>query len=668
MHNEYTGTTTWDGVREQASSCQTRRWVPALVLAAAAVLAFLPALDGGFVWDDNHLIVQSEAITGPRGLSRIWFSAQDPDYYPVTRTLWRAQWLLFGDNTVWWHAVNMALHAASAVLLWYVLAALGVPGALFGALLWAVHPVCAESVAWISEQKNTLAMVFGLLSVAAWLRNDEGRRWVWISAGLFALSLLAKPMLAALPAILLAMAWWRKGVVAKRTVIRVLPHAVLAAAFALLTIRYHTVVNVGGDPVRADGLLSRTAVAGKALWFYLYKAVAPVRLSFVYPRWETGATLSDLVPMALFLAAGILFFRYRRTLGRTPLFAWIVYVAALLPILGFFDVYFMRYSLVADHWQYAALAVVCALAGAGLARLPAMGGARVRIASVVAGLVLVSTLFGLSWTRSGVFENEESVWRSVLARHPDVLVARNNLGIILSGQGRYDEAVEQLRAGVATHPDDFFLYYNLGVAEKGRGNLAAARDYLVRSLELEPDYPSAGYFLAVLALEAGDPEAALPMLREVAKRVPNRAEVFNDMGAACWMLGRAEEAVRHFTRATKINPGYVDARYNLGTVLASMGSLDKAGQHLLETLALSARHAGARRNLGVIMEKKGRHYEAARHFSLWARTEPRCAEAHAHLALALFHLGDMDRAQQAWDRAVELDPDAARRFREGRGG
>jgi len=541
-----------------------RQFLLAALIVAVALLAYAPVLRAGFIWDDDAFLTENPFIHARDGLYRFWFTTAPPDYFPLTSSMLWLEWRLWGPNATGYHLVNVLLHAASAVLLWRVLLRLGVPGAWLAGLLFAVHPVAVESVAWITERKNTLAMVLYLASILTYLRFEDvpvagepeenlsapaaarsgtppsGLRLYIFSLVLFLLALLAKTSVVMLPAVLLGCAWWRRGRVAVRDLLRVLPFAAVSAALGLVTVWYQYHNAIAGHVVRSSGLAARAAGAGWAAWFYLYKALLPMNLCFVYPRWTTSASLLAFVPGFLFLAMLFLFAGFRRGWGRPFLFALGYFLSALLPVLGFVNISFMYYSLVADRWQYTALIGVVSLVAGLLARLLERPGAWRTIAMAVSA-ALVLACAGLTFRQTHIYHDQETLWRATSAKNPTAWIAYTNLGgllvrkamapgadsvALLDEAGRCcDEALRELDQAMAPKP-----YY--AAAYVNRGNVhAAARRYA----EAVRDYNQAIAFK------------------------PDDIVAYYNRGNIYAAAKRYAEAIGDYTRAVEINPGYTGA-------------------------------------------------------------------------------------------------------------
>jgi hypothetical protein len=407
-----------------------------ILLAAVIVLVtlafYLPAVDAGFVFDDDHFLTANPLIHAPDGLRRFWLTADAEDYFPLTSTSLWLEWRLWGKGPTGYHVVNLLLHAASAVLVWRVLKRLNVPGAWLAGLIFGVHPVNVASVAWITERKNALALPLCLLSALLYLRFESSRRWRTYAAALtvFFLALLSKTSVVMLPLVLLGCAWWQRGRVTRKDALRALPFFALAGALAAVELWFHSHHVLTHIAARPEGFFSRTAAAGWSVWFYLYKALLPWKLAMVYPRWNVDPrALAAWLPDLALLAGLALAWRYRRSSwGRPLLFAAGYFIVSLLPVLGVADISFMKYSLVADHWQYVAIIGVIALAVAagvrGWERLPPTPRKQV----VVGLVVLVAALGVLTWMRCDVFETNVTLWSDTELKNPHSYIVEVNLG------------------------------------------------------------------------------------------------------------------------------------------------------------------------------------------------------------------------------------------------
>jgi hypothetical protein len=356
------------------------------LLLAAVLVAYRPALDAGFVWDDDDHVTANPYVVGPMGLRDLWTSPQAV-YYPLVTTSFRLLHAVWGLDPFPYHLATVLLHGLCAIALWRVLLRLHAPGAWLGAALWALHPVQVESVAWITELKNTQSGLFYLLAILVFLRARErgspalAKRL--LQHGLLfacaALAVLSKSSTVMLPLVLALLVWWREGRLSPRTLLGLAPLFLLSAAASAWTIweqRHHSgALGVEWDQTWPE----RIAIAGKAVWFYLAKLAWPEPLIFVYPRWEVDAgRAASYLPAAAGVAALLALWWGRAGPLRPVLVAYAYFLISLFPVLSFFDVYYFRYSFVADHFQYLASMGPLALAGAAIARVasaPAGAGA-----------------------------------------------------------------------------------------------------------------------------------------------------------------------------------------------------------------------------------------------------------------------------------------------------
>ena len=599
-------------------------WVRAGIIVLVTVVVYIPALRAGFVWDDDLFLTNNPLIKANDGLYRFWFTREPPDYFPLVSTSLWLEWRLWGMNATGYHAVNILLHAISSVLTWLVLRRLNIPGAWLAALIFAVHPVNVESVAWITERKNTQPMVFYLLTILLYLRfeSDRSKRWYVFALCAFLLALLSKTSVVMLPFVLLGCAWWQRGRIAQKDLVRSIPFFVLSCVLGMVTILYQSNA-IGGDIVRSGGFLSRLAGAGWAVWFYIYKAVIPHKLSFVYPRWNIDvSSISSYLPGLILVACFAVFYWYRNRWGRAPLFALGYFVVTLFPVLGFFDINFMRYSLVTDHWQYTSIIGIIALVvGTGLLISGGWPG-QLRKLAAGASATLVGLLCVLSWGQSSIYKDVEALWRDTVSKNPEAWLAHNNLGTALLDQGRFDEAVVHCSEALRINPTHTKIRCALGTALVGQGRFKEAVDHFSEALRIEPNF----------------------------------AEAHNDLGRALNEVGRFDEAIRHFSEAVRIKPEFAEAHSNLGITLARMGKLDKAIHHFSRALSIEPNYEGAYYNMGLALAGLGRFEEAIPYLSQAVKIKPDFAEAHYNLGALLAGQGSLEEAIPHFSEALRIRP------------
>ncbi|HVW20521.1 MAG TPA: tetratricopeptide repeat protein [Opitutaceae bacterium] len=628
-------------------------WTMALI-AALALAAYLPTLWNGFVWDDDAMLTRNALIRAADGLRRFWFTRQPADYWPVTSTSLWLEWRLWGPHAAGYHAVNLLLHLAECLLLWRILLRLRVPGAALAAMLFAVHPVNVESVAWIAQRKNLVAMLFYLASIACFLRSGwaegDGRRldrWYALSLAAFLLALLSKGSVAPLPLVLLGILAWRRRL-RPGDLARVFPFLALAALLAWVNVWFQTHGN--GQQIRHADLLQRLLGAGAAVWFYLGKALWPAHLVFVYPQWRVSAAeLRWWLPLLAAAAVTAALLAAKRARGLR--FAWLYFGVMLAPALGFADVYFMRYSLVADHYQHLALIGVVAWLGAAWAGWRAAPALRLGAAGAVLAAFLV-----LTWRQVATYRDADTLYQATLRRDPAGWMVYNNLGQLRLEAGRLDEARRDLEEALRLNPDFAEAWLNLGTLEYDRRRFDAAIADAQQALRIQPRYPEAYYNLgtALHALRRND-EAAAAFAAAVQQN-PDYAEAENNWGVALAESGSLDDARRHYRRALELDPAYAEAHNNLANALAAAGRTDEAIAEYDRALAAQPDYPEAERNLGLALEHASRWAEAIVHFRRAALLRPGDAVVRNDLGVALAQAGRLDEAIAAWEEAVRLDP------------
>src|ERR1700722_11559762 len=633
-------------------------WHFVLFLVATTLIAYLPVWHAGFLWDDDILLTANPLIKDPQGWWRFWVTTRTPDYFPVMSSAFWLEWRLWGMNATGYHVTNVLLHASSAILLWRVLLRLNVPGAWLAAAIFALHPVNVASVAWIAELKNTLSFFFFALSLLSYLKFDDAnqRRWYWISIGAFVLALLSKTAAAPLPFVLIGIAWWRRGRVEWKDVWRSAAFFAVAGSLALITIwfQYHNAIR--HDIVRTDSFWSRLAVAGRAVWFYFYKALFPVNLIPIYPRWNIGAvTMISFVPGLLLAAGFFVCWLYRAKWGKPFLFGLGYAVVMLLPVLGFLNISFFRYSLVADHYQYFAIVGIIALTAAGITKAlnPFPKG---KMAFCGALLLLLAVL---TWKQADVYRDAQTLWRTTLTGNPDSWLAHNNLGDALFQKGNVDDAIVQFQQALQINPGYAQAHNNFGNALLQKKNVNGAIVQFQQALQINPDYADAHYNLGNALLQKGNVDGAIAQFQQALQIKPDYAEAYNNLGNALLQKGNVDEAIVHYQQALQIKPDDAEAYNNFGNALLQKGNVDEAIAHYQQALQIKPDYAEAHNNLGNALLQKGNVDEAIAHYQQALQINPDYAKACYNLGNALLQKGNVDEAIPHFRKALEINPDYA---------
>ena len=540
------------------------------LIVLLVVLAYLPALHGGFIWDDDVYVTNNPLLTAPDGLRRIWFTMDSPSqYFPLTYTVFRLERSLWGLNPAGYHWVNILLHAINAVLVWRLLKRLSVPGAWLAAAIFALHPVQVESVAWITELKSVLSLFFILLTLGCWLEfvGERSRRfWYGLALGFYALALFSKTTACTLPAALLLILWLKTKPIDWRRLAQVVPFLALGLGLGLLTVWWERFHQGTQGKLFSLGWLERILVASHALWFYAGKLFWPVNLTFSYPRWAIEpANLSAYgwLVMGVGLGAAICF--TRRFVGRSVEVATLFYVATLSPLLGFVMLYTFRYTFVADHYQYVASIGLIALAAAGIT----LAFKTKPLLKLACGGALLLTLGLLTWRQTEIYRNPETLWRDTLAKNPDCWMAQDNLGILLAGQGHIEEAMEYYHKAIQLNPNNIEALNDLGIALAAQGRIDEAIENYRKAIQINPNFTEGLDNLGVALAAKGRFDEAIENYRKAIQVNSNRSETFFHLGTTLGQLGRNREAVAQYREALRLNPNLTGALNNLAWVLAA---------------------------------------------------------------------------------------------------
>ena len=582
-----------------------------------AVLAWIyaPCLHGNWLWDDGLEVYQNLALRSPGGWWQAWVHPLGMDYFPLKGTLQWLEWRAWGANATGYHFSNLVLHVVSALLVWRLLGKLGLRFASFGALVFAVHPMAVESVAWISEFKNTVSLPFLLLSCLAFVEYDARRRrgMLLLSVVLFLASLACKTSVVMFPFVLVLFSWWRRGRVAKRDIAVASPFfaASLVLGIATLVFQSHRAIGTGSEQ---EPLMVRVAQAGWSLLSYLRQAMVPTGLAPIYEPVRAG--ILSVIPWVVLAIAFGIFWRRRTGWGRHAILGWGWFLINLVPVLGILPMAYMRIAPRADHFAYVSLVGLAGMAAACAdwvcARLRARSGAaiapRLCLGAVVAGLLAFLCL--QSHAYSGVFHDEKALWTYAVAQSPDAWLARNNLGKALQAEGQSKEASAQFAEAVRLRPDSPEAYANWGNALDSLGLGDAARREFALAIRTDPGFAGGHYDLGLSLMRAGRLDEAAAEFTEALRLNPAYAVAHNNLGLALAHTGHLPEAMEHYRMAIRNDPALQEAHLNLGNALLRLGNLQEAVAEFREALKIDPAYSGAHNNLSIALRQLGRDSEA----------------------------------------------------------
>jgi tetratricopeptide (TPR) repeat protein len=595
-----------------------------VLIAAVTFLAYLPALSGDFLWDDaGH--VTSYALQSWSGLGRIWFEiGATQQYYPLLHSAFWIEHCVWGDASVGYHLVNILWHVISACLLVSLLRRLGIPGAVLVGIVFALHPVCVESVAWISEQKNTLSTVFYLASAIAWLKFEDQRlpkRYV-VAIVWFIAALLTKSVTATLPMAILVIAWWRRGRISwQHDLLPLFPWFVLGLGAGLTTAWFES-TQIGVKSAEFNiSFLSHILLACRVVWFYASKLVWPANLIFFYPHWtiDTSSLWQWLFIVATVITLTALIWWQKR--NRSPLAAILLFCGTLFPVLGFVKVYPFIFSYVADHFQYLASLAMVSFIGASawhgftLLRWPRWTGLGL-------AAILTAILGMLTWQQCGMYRDVRTLYTTTLERNPESWVANLNLGIVLDETGETEKSLS----------------------------------YLKRALELKPAFPETLNSLGNVLNRLGRSSEALPLLNQAIRLEPRFAAAYNSLGATFMNLDRVNDGTLAFRQAVELDPKWTLARLNLGWALANSGHTSDAVAQFRQVLTLQPELAEAEAKWGLTLVIEGNNNEALDHIKRAVYLQPEDPELRYNLGQIFLHTGQKSKAVEQFEETLRIDP------------
>jgi len=558
-------------------------------LILAGFWAYAPSLGGKWLmsWDDNFMVVDNPNLRDLAGIWRIWIASPGADYWPLSSTLLWVEWHVFGPNPLGYHLVNLALHVCSGILIWRVLAQLGLRWGWMGALLFIVHPLTVESIAWVSEVKNALSLPLFLWACSRYIQFDtSGEKSAYRQAlVLFIAALLSKTSVVMLPFVLLLYCWWKRRAITRQDLMRTAPFFAVALVLGIVTVCMQTPTPISQLPAPRTPL-EVGLTAGQAIYFYIGNFLVPFDLAVIYPRW----TLVSPTPLQLLLwplLLGLLALAFvQKSWGRHVLLGVGFLLLTLGPLLGFVHFTYMKFSWVADHFAYLPMAGLIGLAVAGLETFDAALPSRYRRIFPVVTVVLIMALSLETRDYAAAFANETALWNKTLERNPQAFPACNNLGLLALNSGDNAKAIDYFTRALRIQPSALEPNCNLAAALMATGHAASAIQELRGAELINSHYPVAYYDLGTIYLRLGQLPQAIAQLNTAVALSPHRVDARENLGTALIESGRAATAVPDLRAALQDDPRNINVNLDLGLAYLQLKEYPAAASEFRTTLAL----------------------------------------------------------------------------------
>ncbi|HPL64066.1 MAG TPA: tetratricopeptide repeat protein [Syntrophales bacterium] len=678
--------------------------IPVLAIIVISLVLFSPVRNFDFVmYDDDQYVTGNKHVRS--GLNReniVWaFTAvHASNWHPLTWISHMTDVQLFGMQAGSHHVVNAIFHALNAALLYLFLwASTGAVGrSMFVALLFAVHPLHVESVAWIAERKDVLSTFFLLLTLLAYTRysrRPQASTYLLVLL-LFALGLLSKPMLVTLPFVLLLLDFWplrryAPGVISlsgapdrpglKRLVLEKTPLFLLSGASIAATL-YAQQAEISFQSYIPFG--TRTANALSTYGEYIFRTFWPHPLAVLYPYPAE-------IPAAAVIASGILIAGLTaaalKTARNHPYIAtgWFWYLGTLVPVIGLVQV---GVQSMADRYTYIPLIGIF-IAVVWTAGHLAERISRAKLIVPALGAAAVIALSAATWRHLPVWKTSEALFKNALSATTGNYVIHGNMGALLASTGKDDEALAHYGEALRIKPDDADTHYNIGNILARRGQTDEAVSHYREAIRFRPDSAGAHNNLGIALGRKGDNEGAIAHFREAIRINPGFEDALKNLQVAMNKMdktkrpsaveqtagitegtenrdvraglemvrkGDLDAAVRQFRKALNANPDSLEALTNLGLALAHQGKIDEAIPFFRKALKIKPELPEVHNSLGVALARTGKTDEAVSHLRQAIRINPKFAKAHNSLGVILARTGRAEEGLNHLEQAVRLQP------------
>jgi protein O-mannosyl-transferase len=591
------------------------RWFLGLFVGCllASLAVYAPALRGDYIWDDRDIyILNNPLLPQPDGLYRFWFTTEPLDYYPLAYTVYWFGVRLWGLNPLGFHLTNVVVHALAGALLAWTLKGLRFPAAALVGLLFVVHPMNVESVAWISQLKTCLAGMLAFAAAGCFIRG-----WMATALVCFVLSLSSKPIAVAFPVAVLLCGWWRDGRIGRSIILQSLPFFAASLIFGAIGVYFQQANAIGPTTIRTDSTLTRLLASSWAVWFYVWKGLVPINNMFVYPRWNIPAAgVFGFIPAILLFAVVGWCWVKRDVWGRTPLAVIVLYLLMILPSSGLVDVYYWRYTYVGDHYAYQALPVVLAAAVGAvwllLRRRISETGQQPLLFARLASVAVTGFLAVQSLKLSKDYKDDVTLWQATLRRNPGAWLAHTNLASKMLNMGESEKAEPHTKSAFGLRPDLGESHNNMGLMLTRKDRHEEAVEFFREAAKRSPYESLMWENLGIELAHLGRDEEALEMLKKAVDvsaatrwTGPKNARPLCEYANQLSLMDRFDDAMKAFQQAGELRPEEPLVPIGMGHAFARRGMYQQAADEYRRALEIAPRNPNAWFSLGRMQERLG---------------------------------------------------------------
>jgi protein O-mannosyl-transferase len=598
-------------------------------LAVSTLLVFWQVRNFDFVNfdDDVYAYENPYVLNGLTADGIVWAFTSDytGNWHPLTWLSLMLNCQLFGSNPAGFHLTNLFFHIANTLLLFFVLKQMtkAIWQSAFVAALFALHPLHVESVAWVSERKDVLSTFFWLLTMWAYVRyvKNPKLKWYLISLVLFALGLMAKPMLVTLPFVLLLLDYWPLDRISRfqwkilyRLILEKIPFLILAAVFSVIA--FISQRNGGTlSEFTEFSLKFRTYNALISYLKYIGKAFYPVHLAVFYPHpFENVSVLYAVISAAVLLAVTILVILCAPN-RRYLITGWFWFVVTLIPVIGIVQVGSQAY---ADRYTYVPYI--------GLFLMLAWLLSQRKIILGLSMVTILTTLGICAHRQAGYWNNSFTLFYHAIEVTQNNYVAYNNLGAAFAGLDRFSEAIDAHTRAIKINPNFAEAFHNLGNDYGKLGRSAEAIEAYEQAIKINPNYAQVFIDLGIALDKLNRGIEAIEAYKQSIKINPSSARAYFNLGVAFDRLSRTSDAIDAYRQAVKIKPDYAKAYCNLGNVYSKLARFTDAIKAYQQAISIKPDYVEAQYNLGIVYLAIGDKNSALAEYNILKSLNPQSAD------------------------------------------